>query len=171
MVKMKNGLKVGGVWRFVCRNSQGEIKWTEELHNIFPNGVLDHVLDVAFSGGSQNATWYVGLISDTPTIAATDTMSSHAGWTEFTGYDEAARQTWTEAGVSSQSITNSASTADFTITSNSSVIAGAFLTTVSTKGGTTGILGPTSAFSADKNGDAGDTLSVTYTLSAADDGA
>lgn len=168
---MENGLRLGGRFDVVCRDANGVEKWRESVHNLVVNAGLDYALDVALSAASQITTWYVGLISDSPTIAAGNTMGSHAGWTEFTAYDEAARQTWTEAGVSSQSITNSASTADFTISTNSSVIAGAFLTSDNTKSGTTGTLFAAAAFSADKNADDGDTLSVTYTLSAADDGA
>jgi hypothetical protein len=64
--------------------------------------------------------------------------------------------------------TNSASPATFTINATST-IAGAFLTSISTKGGTTGILFSASDFSSpgDRAVVSGDTLSVTYTLSLA----
>ena len=168
---MESGLRLGGRFDVVCKSPDGVEKWRESVHNLVVNAGLNYALDASLSGGTPITSWYVGLINDSPTIAAANTMSSHAGWTEFTAYDEAARQAWTEAGPSSQSITNSASTADFTISTNSSVIAGAFLTSDNTKSGTSGTLFAAAAFSADKNADDGDTLSVTYTLSAADDGA
>ena len=124
-----------------------------------------------FSGGTAVNPWYVGLINDTPTIAAADAMDSHAGWTEFTAYDEATRQEYTEVR-SSQTLSNTAAPATFTISTNASVIAGAFLASSSTKTGTTGTLMCAVAFTGgDKSADDGDTLQVTYTFAAADDGA
>lgn len=146
----------------------GEIKWQTQWENLVTNAGLDYSLDVALSGGSQISTWYVGLINGSPTIAAADTMSSHSGWTENTNYSESTRVTWSDGGVSSQSVTNSASKADFTCNSDSQTIAGAFLTSVSTKGGTSGTLYAAGEFASAKSLDTGDTLSVTATFTAAD---
>jgi hypothetical protein len=85
-----------------------------------------------------------------------------------TAYDEAARQTWTDGGVSSQSVSNSASPATFTISTDGTTVGGLFLTSVSTKGGTTGTLYAAGAFSAgDKSLDDNDTLDVTATFTQA----
>lgn len=166
------GIRWGGVFRTECRDRLGNLKWTDETPNLVVNAGLDHSLDVVLSNGTQIAAWYVGLVSATPTIAAADTMSSHGGWTEFTAYDEAARQAFTDGGVSSQSLSNTASKAEFTVSTNSSSIGGAFLTSSDTKSGTTGTLFAAVAFSGgNKAADDGDTLSVTYTFTAADDGA
>jgi hypothetical protein len=96
-------------------------------------------------------------------------MASHAGWTEFTDYDEAARQEWVEVR-SDQSMDNSASKASFTISADSSSIGGAFLNTDAS--GTAGTLMCCAAFTGgNKSADDNDTLEVQYTFSAADDGA
>src|SRR6185436_7888487 len=64
------------------------------------NGVtnigLNTILDVMFNTGSQVDPWYIGLIdgSGAQTLAAGDTMGSHAGWAELTAYSETFRQTW-----------------------------------------------------------------------------
>lgn len=166
-----DGMKLGGRFTVVCKDVDGAERWREDVHNLVTNAGLDYALDAALSGGTPITAWYVGLINDAPTIAAGDTMASHAGWTEFTAYDEATREAWTEAGVSARTVTNAASVATFTISTNASVIAGAFLTSVNTKSGTTGTLFAAAAFSSDKNADDGDTLEVTYAISAADDGA
>jgi len=132
------------------------------------NEGLDDVLEKYLKGSSYTAAHYVGLTDGTPTFAAADTMASHAGWTEVTAYDEAARQTATWGSVSSQSVDNSASKATFTISTNSTTIGGAFLSTDNTKGGTTGTLYGGGAFSAgDKTLDDDDVLYVTVTASAA----
>lgn len=150
-----------------CRDKFGNLKWTDEFDNLVVNAGLDDALDKHFKGSSYTAAWYVGLTDGTPTFAAGDTMASHAGWTEVTAYDEAARQTLTLGSVSGQSVDNSASKAQFTISTNSTVIGGCFVATDSTKGGSSGTLYGGGAFSAgDKTLDDGDTLSVQVTLSA-----
>ena len=162
---MKSGVKVTGFVTVKCFDALGNLKWEESSKNIVVNTGLDYIID----NGLATGPLYVGLVSDSPTFAAGDTMASHSGWTEFTAYDESVRQTWTEAGASSQAITNSASTADFTISTDSSVIAGAFIASDSTKGGTSGTLISAVAFTGgDKSADDDDTLQVTYTYTFAD---
>ena len=79
------------------------------------------------------------------------------------------RQEYVEAAASSQSITNSANKASFSINADSQTAGGAFLASVAT--GTSGTLLCCAAFTGgNKSVDDGDTLEVTYTVSAADDG-
>jgi hypothetical protein len=93
-------------------------------------------------------------------------MASHAGWTEDQNYSEATREVLTLGTVSGGSVDNSASKASFSINATAT-IGGAFLTTVSTKGGTTGTLYGGAAFAANRSVVSGDTLNVTATLTAA----
>lgn len=157
-----------GRWEFICRDKDGVEKWRDTIDNIVVNAGLDYLLDAGLSGGTPITSWYLGLTSATPTVAAGNTMSSHAGWTEVTAYDEATRPTWSDGGVSSQSVSNSGSPADFTISTNGTDIGGAFLTSNNTKGGTTGTLYAAGAFTAgDKSLDDNDTIEVTFTATAA----
>ena len=157
-----------GRWEFVCRDANGAEKWRDTIDNIVVNAGLNYLLDAGLSGGTQITTWYLGLLSATPTVAAGDTMASHAGWTEVVAYDEANRVTWADGGVASQSVSNSASPADFTISANSTQIGGAFLTSNNTKSGTTGTLYAAGAFTAgNKDLDDNDTIEVTFTGTAA----
>lgn len=172
--KKKSGvsakMKARGLWRAECRDRHGNVKWIEEWENLVVNAGLNYLLDVALSGGSQITSWYLGLINASPTIAAGDTMASHAGWTENTAYDEATREAWTDGGVSGQSVNNSGSPAVFTGSTNGQTLGGAFLTSVATKGDNTGTLYAAGTFSTPKNLDDGDTLTVTATFTQADDG-
>ena len=94
-------------------------------------------------------------------------MSSHAGWTEVTAYSESVRQTLTLGTVSSQSVDNSASKAVYSI-NGTATVGGIFVTTDSTKSGTSGTLYGGGAFTGgDKSVGSGDTLNVTVTLTAA----
>jgi hypothetical protein len=169
--QIRTGVKLSGVFHVICRGENGKIKWQDEAENLVVNVGLQHILDTVFSSGAAVAPWYIGLADATPSPAAADTMASHAGWTEFAAYDEAARQEYVEVR-SNQSLTNAASKAAFTISTDSSSIGGAFLTSLSTKSGETGTLLCAAAFTGgNKAADDGDTLEVTYTFSAGDDGA
>lgn len=167
MVKSALPLMTPGIRRELERIlSGGRMIWKDQFHNIVVNQGLDDLLGVTLSGTTQDTTWFVGLTSTTPTVAAGDTLASHAGWTEVTAYDEVNRVAWVDAGESGQSITNSASPAVFTISANGTVIGGAFLAGVNT--GTAGRLYAAGAFTAaDKSLDDNDTLSVTATFTTA----
>ena len=184
MTSRMGGALVAGHWRAIARAAgiqknpktglfiPGPVKWEEEWHNLVVNQGLDYLLDAGLSAGTQITSWFILLLDGTPTVAAGDTLASHAGWTEVTAYDEATRQAWTDGGVSGQSVDNSGSPAQFTISANGTTIGGAALASNSTKGGTTGTLYAAGAFTAgDKTLDDGDTLDVTATFTQADDGA
>lgn len=169
--KTGESVRLGGVFSVTCRDAEGAVKWEDVAKNLVVDVGLEHILDILFvSATAQVDPWYVGLTDGTPTVAAADTMSSHAGWVEVTAYDEAARQAFVDVRTG-QSVDNSASKAAFTIDTNSTTIGGAFLSSDSTKSGTTGTLLCVAAFTGgDKTADDNDTLSVQYTFTAADDG-
>lgn len=150
------------VYTVVCRGPDGEIKWRDTIENLVVNEGLDQYLD---SLTAAALTLSLGLTDGTPTVAAGDTMASHAGWTEVTAYDEANRVAWSGAAASGQSRTNSGSPASFTI--NASVtVGGLFMASNNTKGGTTGVLMGAGAFTGgDKSLNSGDTLEATMSLS------
>jgi hypothetical protein len=164
---MIQNIKLGGYFHVVCKGPDGKSKWEEHFHNLLTNEGLNHLLDVLVHGDTQVSPWYV-FLKNTGAPAATDTLPSHAGWTENTNYT-GNRQEYIEAAASGQSITNSANKASFPIDTDTQALYGAGLASVAT--GTAGILLCVADFSSVKNADNGDTLEVTYTLSAADDGA
>lgn len=97
-------------------------------------------MDSALSGGSPITVWYVTTFEDDYTPLSTNTYAS-PGYTECTAYDEATRPAWTEAGVASKIITNSASKATFTFNATKTIYGGALVgggTAASTKGDAAG---------------------------------
>jgi len=155
-----------------ARDPQGSLKWTDDFDNLVTNEGLDDSLTQHLKGSNYSAAWYVGLLSATPTFIAGNTMGTHAGWTEVVAYDEAVRQTLTLGAVSGQSVSNTASPAVFTISTNGTDIGGAFVALHSAKaadsGYNTGVLYGGGAFTAgNKSLDDGDTLTVTITMTAA----
>lgn len=158
----------GHRYQIECRDKRGHLKWVEYVENLVVNTGLDDILDKYYRGSAYTAAHYIGLLSGTPTVAAGDTMASHAGWTEVAAYTEAARQSFTPGSVSGQSVDNSASKAAYSINADSTTVGGIFLTTDSTKSGTTGTLVGAGAFTGgNKAVDNGDTLNVTATATAA----
>lgn len=133
--------------------------WRDQIHNLFPTVGKNDVLDKWLAASTYTAAWYMGLTDTGSTYAAGDTMSSHAGWTENTGYSNANRITCAFNAASAGSKALTAALA-FNINATSTLI-GAFITTVNTKGGTTGILGSVSSFTGGNRAvTSGDTLSV-----------
>ena len=168
---MKEGLKGGGVFEVVCRDKDGNVKWTAQRHNLVVSVGLQGMNAKYFSGSSYTAAWYLGLYgagaSNNP--AASDTMSSHAGWSEDSNYSEATRPACTFGTATTADpsvITNSASPATFSI-NTSTTIGGAFLVSNNTKGGTSGVLFSAADFASpgDRSVVSGDTINVTYTFS------
>ena len=162
-----------GVYKIQCHDKDGNLKWEDEAPNLVVNVGLQDMNAKYFTGSAYTAAWYIGLYgaaaSNNP--AAGDTMSSHAGWTEVVAYSQATRPacTFGTPTTANPSVaTNSASPASFSI-NGTTTVGGAFLTSNSTKSGTTGTLYSAADFSSpgDRAVVSGDTLSVTYTLSLA----
>jgi hypothetical protein len=164
------GARAMGKFSFECYDKDGKLKWTAESKNLVVNVGLQYMAGTALDGATARITsWYIGLYgagaSNTP--AASDTLASHAGWTEinpYTGNRPAA--TFAAATTANPSVvTNSASKASYSITSTATV-GGAFL--ASAASGTSGTLFSASDFTGgDRSVVNGDTLQVTYTFSLA----
>jgi hypothetical protein len=165
------GIRGGGVFAIECRDAQGTLKWTAETPNLVVNVGLKDMNDKYFLGSTYTATWFIGLYGagGTNDPAAGDTMASHVGWVEVVPYSNATRPACSFAAATTADpsvITNASSPAVFNINATETV-GGAFLTSNSTKSGTTGVLFSAADFAApgDRNVTSGDTLSVTYTFS------
>lgn len=166
----RSGIKLGGMFKFVCRGPDGEIKWIEEAHNEVADVGVNDALDVIF-GAQAKRSWFVGLSDATPTHAVGDTMGSHVGWTEiYTQYSQGTRPAYSVAAASSKSVTNAASVATYSFTATAT-IGGAFVASDSTKNGAGGILYSGVAFTGgNRTVGNGDSVEVTYVQSGADDG-
>lgn len=163
--------KATGQYFVECFDKDGVLKWTAESENLVVNVGLQYMAGTALTSTAQITTWYLGLYgagaSNTP--AASDTMSSHIGWTENTDYSESTRVAATFAAATNANpsvVTNSASKAQFSINATTT-IGGAFLTSGSAKGGTVGTLFSAADFASpgDRSVVSGDVLLVTYTFS------
>jgi len=158
-------IQVGGVFTVECIDASGNLKWTEEFRNLVVNQGLNSMNNVYFyySSTSQITTWYMGLMSSVTTgVAATDTLASHSGWSEFSSYSGSRPSiSWASSTTANPSVITS-SARSFSITGTGTV-EGAFVCSVAS--GTSGVLFSAKTFSASRNVVNGDTLNVTYSLS------
>lgn len=166
-VQAMEAAEAHGHYTVDCYDADGNLKWSDKIENLVTTGGKNDALDKYLAGSAYTAAWYLGLVSATSYTtgaAAADTMASHAGWAEDQNYSQATRPAPSFAAASAGSKATSAAVA-FSINAGTT-IKGCFLTTVSTKGGTTGILYSAGLFTGgDKVVAGGDTLNVTYTAS------
>jgi hypothetical protein len=170
-IKSVDSARATGKYVIECLDSEGNVKWTLEPHNLVVNEGLQDMNTKYFTGSAYTAAWYIGLYgaasSNNP--LATDTAASHPGFTEITPYSNATRPACTFGTATTADpsvISNTLSPAAFTINSGATV-GGAFLISDNTKSGSSGILFSASDFAApgDRVVASGDTLNVTYTFS------
>jgi hypothetical protein len=164
----KEKIHGGGVFTVQCHDKDGNLKWEVAQPNLVVNEGLAYMNDSFFSGVGYDAGWYLGLISGTgPTIAAADTLASHAGWTEVpvsTGYTGNRKAiTFGASTEADPAVITNPTAAQFAML-DTYVVSGAFLCTVAS--GTSGVLFSASEFEApgDRSVVSGDTLNVTYTF-------
>ena len=171
---------IAGHYHVECRDKDGNLKWEESFPNLVNSIGKQLLLDTLLKGSAYTVVGpFLGLINSSPTFLAADTMTSHAGWTEFIAYTvggSAVRGTAvfgaaTSSGLSPANITSSLATAiTYTITGAGGTVAGCFLVTgagaVSTQSSTAGTLYSAGAFSVPKATTIGDTVAVTYSTTA-----
>lgn len=152
----------------------GQVIWEDTFHNTVMTAGKNDVLNKYFSNTAAGAS-YLGLISSVSysAIAAADTMSSHAGWTEAGNANAptytAPRKTLTAAWAAASAGSMSTSSAQSFAITGSGTVKGAFINIggSSTIDNTTGLLYSAGLFSGgDRAVINGDTLNVTVTLSA-----
>lgn len=169
--KASDIIHFGGRFDVECYGPDDVLKWADHAINAVVSLGLHTILDVMFDADTQTTQWFIGLVNDTPTFAAADIMTSHAGWTEFIAYSETTRPEWApgEPATSPPITVTNATTRDYSITGTSGqIVAGMFLCSDSAINGTAGILWGEALFSAgDQTVGGGDTLRVTYTITAA----
>jgi hypothetical protein len=77
---------VGGYFTVEVWDAEGHLKGRlDHVRNGVTSTALDHILNVALRGQTQQTSWYLGLVgadSWTTGFNAADTMTSHNGWAE-----------------------------------------------------------------------------------------
>jgi hypothetical protein len=150
------------IYQVECFGPDGKLKWRDGFENLVVTEGLNELLDRLCKNIPGSVAWYVGL-KGTGTVSATDTMASHAGWSELVPYSDATRPPFNPGTISGGSVDNSASKAVFNI-NGSATVAGCLLSDDNTKSGTSGTLYGAGDFAASRDVQSGDTLNVQVTL-------
>ena len=140
-----------------CIGPDGQRKWIEENRNLVTNVGKTFNLETLLRASGYTAAWYV-VLKGAGTIAAADTLASHAGWTEVNPYASANRPTVTFPAVSNAAVTSN--TIAITINATATV-AGAGICTTQAVGTNTGTLYNMTDFASSRGVASGDTLNVT----------
>ena len=173
------GMGIDGYYHVECRDADGKLKWNEEFPNLVVAVGKQLMLDTLLrtSGTYTTVGPFLGLINNSTTFAAADTMTSKS-WTELTTYTvggSAIRGTAvfaasTSSGSTPSNVTTSTATAITYTMTGSATVYGCFLVTgtgaVSTLSSTAGTLYSEGNFSTAKTVTSGDTVSVTYSTTA-----
>lgn len=163
---VSEAMQVKGRYTIECVDADGNVKWTDEFNNLVTTVGKNDMLDKYLAGSTwSTGTVYMGLKA-AGTVAAGDTMASHAGWSELNiSASSGARQAVTFSAASAGAKTTS-SAVTFSITS-SGTAAGVFLVVggSATNANTTGTLFSVGDFAVSRSVVNGDSLNVTYTAS------
>lgn len=173
------GVALRNRYEVECHDSAGVLLWREDIYNLVTTEGLNDLLSKYLKGATYTAAFFVGLIDNASfgALGATDTAArivaagsinspTTNNWGESQAYSESLRQTLTLGSASAGSIDNSASKAVFTMNATKT-INGIFIATLSTKGGTTGVLYGEASFGTAQPVISGNTITVTVTLTAA----
>lgn len=133
LLRRGDNLRPKGIWHAVHLR-QGQIIGRRRILNDVVTVGVNHMLDVMFGKAvtkSQNPTWYMGLISNSPspTLLTSDQLSSHSGWSEETSYS-GNRKAWNDADAASRA-KGTSSVSSFTMTGAADIY-GAFLCSLDT---------------------------------------
>lgn len=157
---MNESLNPGFLYR-IEHVRAGEVIDAEVKHNLMPMEGANHTINGLLHGGTQVATWYIGLYSGNYTPQLGDTAATFPGSaTELTTYAESARVAFVESAASGGVSDNSANKAEFTSNANATVYGG-FIVSASAKGATSGVLLSAVKFASPKTFNSGDVLRVT----------
>lgn len=118
----------------------GKLLSVREEHNLIPQVGVNYIANVIRGSTATIANWYVGLFEGNYVpVSGTVPADLPSNAVECVAYSEIARPAWTHAYDNAGIISNTASRAVFTPTSNKTIYGG-FLISNSTKGGNTGTL-------------------------------
>ena len=166
----KEGMEMHGHYHVVCHGADGVVKWEDEINNIVTTVGKTLTITGAVTNTAQGVS-YMGL-KGTGTALVGDTQASHGSWLEVGTTNlptyTAPRKTPTWSTASAGSI--SPTVAQVFAMTSSGTVAGCFLNVNGTSAidNTTGTLFSAGDFTGGyKTVTSGDTLSVTYTATAA----
>jgi hypothetical protein len=160
---------VKGHYEIECRDSEGNLLWSDGFDNVVTLGGKDELL----VSGVYALTSYMGLISASgyTAVSGTDTMTSHPGWLEASssvppGYGTTRPEVVWGALPTAGVVSSTAAT--YVVSGASGTVEGAFIVTgtgaENTVDNTGGVLFSAGALTTPQPVINGNTITMTYTL-------
>lgn len=127
-------------YSFTLMDEGGNTLFLDECYGTVLVGGLNSLIDARFGAGLASPANYLFLLDgdSTPVIVGTDTMASHAGWSENVDYSDTTRPALTLGTIANGSVDNVGNEAIFHINANGT-IAGAGIVNSAAKGSSGGI--------------------------------
>lgn len=147
-------------FRMECYDKDGRKKWQDEFRNTVMTVGKNYLLNNVFQLGTYTQSWFGGIMG-TGTTGVSDTMASHAGWTETTAYSGTNRPAYNPAAAVGGTSTVAALSFSMTGTYTAG---GMFITTNQPVSGTVGTLYSAGFIGTPRTGASGDTINITPTL-------
>jgi len=169
----QDNVVASGVYSAECYAADGSLKWSDTFHNLTTNVGRQDLLQKYFITNAGAGAVVMGL-KGTGTAVVADTQASHSSWLEVgatnapTYSGTRKTPTFTTVTTANPAVLATATAVVFTMT-GSGTVAGAFINVggSATIDNTTGVLFSAGDFTAgSKTVTSGDTINVTYTLSA-----
>lgn len=162
--------KFGSQYKVTCHDKDGNLKWVEDNPNLVVDEGIYYLFDVAFFGSEERADWYCSLFKESVGLIRgpqkTDTMLSHDGWSEYTGWVNWKRPIINFKHPNERQTTTSlvSDPLQFIIGDNN-VVNGCFMVTHDNKGiDSIGKLYGVSSFSSPRSVSPGDAINIVITL-------
>lgn len=162
--KVAGDFSVVGVGIWCHRVNEGP--WVIEQPNLVVNEGLNDLLNVCLNNGPQSASWYVALYKGLSSPAPTTTAATFdSDLTELIEYDETTHPLWDRDPPASQTISNTARPARFTINANVTATGGGLMNTATKPTPNSGnILMAAKDFTVARTLQPADKFDVAYTL-------
>lgn len=144
----------------------GTVTDRQTFHNRVPTEGLHYIGGAALLGATPITAFYVAPYENDYTPIAADVAATFPGAgvaNEITTYDEATRVVWTPGTFAAGVVSNTASKAEFTFNAEKTV-RGLMMSSIATKGATSGVLVSAAKLPAAQLVPLGSTLSVTATF-------
>lgn len=165
---LSDSLGVVGYFTAVCHGPDGQEKWREGFHNTVMTLGKNDLLDKFLKGAAYTQTIRMGLKGAGAQVAG-DTQASHAGWLEV-GLANLPTYTGNRKDVTmgAASAGSSVSPGQVFAITGTGTVAGCFINNggSDTIDNTTGVLFSAGDFAVSRSVLSGDTITVTYTLTA-----
>jgi hypothetical protein len=145
-----SNLAAGFTYEILLVDKTGRTVERDIVKNLVPTEGITYWIGSALKGATAYSSWFVGIFEGNYTPTASDVMATFAAAsTESVAYSGSTRKALTLGAIAAGSTDNLASPAEFATTATKTIY-GAFISSSSARGGTSGVLLSAARFTSPK---------------------